>query len=92
METGEVGFRRVFPTVLELLSLTAAALREACIADIAIVGENLSAGLMDGLCHMRTGGFGDALIALTVVVGTDIEDRVVFAIVPADDLIVFLRK
>ena len=75
---------------MELLGLTAAALREACVADIAIVGENLSAGLMDGLCHMRTGGFGDTLIALTVVVGTDIEDRVVFAIIPADDLIVFL--
>ena len=34
----------------------------------------------------------NALIALTVVVGTDIEDGVVLTIVPADDLVILLDE
>ena len=37
-------------------------------------------------------GAGDALIALTVVVGTHIKDGMVFAVVPADKFLVALGE
>ena len=92
VERDEVGLGRVFPAVLELFGLAATAFVEAGIADLSVVGEHLSAGLGDGLCHMGVAGLGDALIALAVVVGTDVEDGMVFAVVPADDLIIFLDE
>ena len=61
---------------------------ETGIADLVAIGEHLSASLADGLLDMRTRGLGDALITLAVVVGADIEDGMVFAVVPADELIV----
>ena len=36
---------------------------------------------------MRRSFFGDALVALAVVVGTDIKEGMVFAVVPADECI-----
>ena len=41
---------------------------------------------------MGVGSPCDALVALAMVVGTDIEDGVVVAIVPADEFVLFLRE
>ena len=41
---------------------------------------------------MLIAGLGDTLVALTVVIGTDIEDGVVLAVVPSDQFVVFLGK
>ena len=92
VEGDEVGLRRVFPAVLELLGLTATALMEAGVADLVSVGEHLSARRGNGLRHLRTAGHRDALVTLAVVVGADIVDGVVFAVVPADDLIFLLDE
>ena len=80
----QVGFRGVLPAILELLRLTAAALREAGVAQLSLIGEHLSACSLHGLGHSRDVGVGDALIALAMVVGTDVEDGVVLAVVPTD--------
>ena len=40
---------------------------------------------LDSLGHVRIRGARDALIALAVVVGANVEKRVVFAVVPADE-------
>ena len=82
----EVGVRLVFPAVLKLFGDAATALGEAGIADVIVVHEDLSVGGLDGFLYFGLGGAGDALIALAMVVGTDIEELVVFAVVPADNL------
>ena len=92
VETHKIRLGCVFPTILELLRLSATAFREAGIADLVAIGENLSAGGTDGLHHMGVAGLGDTLITLTVVIGADIEDGMILPVVPADDLIVFLDE
>ena len=77
---------------MEFLGDTAAALGEPGIADFLAIHQNLSLGLADSFCHMRRSLLGDALVALAVVVGADIKDGVVFAVVPADEHVVFLDK
>lgn len=92
MEGYQIRLRGVLPAVLELLGLTSTTFREPCIADLVAIGKDLSASLADGLFHGRTRLFGDALIALTVVIGTDIKDGMVFTVVPTDKFIVLLDK
>ena len=41
---------------------------------------------------MRRSFLGDALVALAVVIGTDIKEGVVFAVVPTDEHIFFLGE
>ena len=65
---------------------------EAGVANLVVIEEHLATRLADGLLDMGTGGLGDALITLAVVVGADIEDGMVFAVVPADELIVLSRE
>ena len=76
----------VFPTVFELFGRSAAAFRETCVADIIPRRENLSACGFDGFHHGLVAGSRDALIALAMVVGTYVEYRMVFAVVPTDQL------
>ena len=92
MNADEVGLGRVFPAILILFCITATALVETGVADLIAIGQHLSAGFEDGLFDMGTGGLGDTLIALAVVVGTDIEDGVILAVVPADEFIVLSRE
>ena len=92
VETNQIRFGRIFPAILELFGFAATALREAGIANLTIVSKNLSERLADGICHMLVVGLGDTLVALAMVVGTHIEDGMVFAIVPADEFIVFLDE
>ena len=92
VDADEVGLGRVFPAILELLSLATTALVETGVADLVAIGQYLSAGFEDSLFDMGTGGLGDALITLAVVVGTDIEDGVILTIVPADEFIILSRE
>ena len=78
----EVRLVDILPAVFKLFGDSATAFREASVADVAIVGEHLTASIFDGFSHMRTRLHGNALVALTMVVGTNIEDGVVFAVVP----------
>ena len=41
---------------------------------------------------MRIVGLGDALITLTMIIGTHIEDGMILAIVPANQLIILLDE
>ena len=41
---------------------------------------------------MLVARMADALVALAVVVGTHIEDGMIFAVIPTDELVVFLDK
>ena len=81
----QIGHVTVFPAGAELLGDAPAALAEAGIADLTVVGEHLATRLTDGLLHMGRGLTRDALIALAVVVGADVEERVVLAVVPSYD-------
>ena len=92
VETHEIGLGCILPTILELLGIATTTLMETGVADVAIVGKNLTSSLGDGFSHVGVAGIGDALVTLAMVVGTDIKDGVVFTIVPANDLIVFLDK
>ena len=92
VETHKIRLGCVFPAILEFLRFPATAFREAGVADLIIIGEDLSTGGADGLHHMGVAGLGDTLITLTMVIGTDIEDGVILPVVPADDLIVFLDE
>ena len=89
---GEIRFMLIFPAILKLFRLPAAAFAEPGIADFTLVGEYLPAGGLHGLCHMGVAGFRDALIALAVVVGTYIEDGVVLTVVPTHDLVLFFHE
>ena len=88
----EIGFRRVFPAILELLGHATATLGEARITDIAVGREYLPPGGLHRLAHMPACLLGNALVALAVVIGTHIEDGMVLTIVPPDKRIVFLDK
>ena len=92
METYQVRLGRILPTILEFLRFTTTALREARIADLAAIGQYLSTCIADGFCHMRIVGLGDALITLTMIIGTHIEDGMILAIVPANQLIILLDE
>ena len=79
----KVGVWGVFPTVLVFVGASAAALAKTCVADFAVIGEDLAACGIDGLLYLRGYSSCDALVSLAVVVGTDVEDGVVFAVVPS---------
>ena len=88
----EVGFRHVLPAILKFLGHTTAALAEACVAYLATMAKHLSAGGLHRLRHALLRGTGDALVALAVVVGAHVEDGVVLAVVPSDDLVLLLDE
>ena len=86
----EITVMNRLPAVLEALRNAAARLREACIAKPALVREHLATGGPDGLLHGRCRGACDALITLAMVVGADVEARVILAVVPSDETLVVL--
>ena len=92
VEAHQIRLGGIFPAILELFGFATTTLRETGIANLTIVSKNLSARLADGICHMLVVGLGDTLVALAMVVGTHIEDGMVFAVVPADEFIVFLDE
>ena len=92
LNTDEVRLGRVLPAILEFLSDASATLVETGIADVTVVSENLSACQADGFLHMLVARMADALIALAMVIGTHIEDRMVFAVVSTDELVILLDK
>ena len=92
LDGAQVGHFDVLPTVLILVCLTTATLAEACVANLSFVHQDLPSRGIDGFRHLRIAGAGDALIALAVVVGADVEDGVVLTVVPADALALTLDE
>ena len=88
----EIGFGRVFPTILVLLADAATALAETGIADFAGMADDETTGGADGSICILAQLAGDALVALAMVIGTDIEDGMVFTVIPADNLVLFLDE
>ena len=74
----------VLPAVLILVGLSATTLAEARVANLPVVHQDLSSCGIHGFRNLRIACPRDALIALAVVVGTDVEDGVVLAVVPTD--------
>ena len=85
-DAGQVRQMLVFPTVFELFGRSATAFRETCVADVIPRREDLAACGFDGFHHGLVAGSRDALIALAMVVGAYVEYRMVFAVVPTDQL------
>ena len=77
---------------MEFLCHAPTALAETRIAYLPTAHEDLTARLSDSLCHMGGRFFGDALVTLAMVVGTNIEDGMVFTVVPSDEFVVFLDE
>lgn len=77
-----------FPTMFELFRNASAAFGKAGIADRFTIRQYFSPCFVDHLLDDRVGGTGNSLITLTMVVGTDIENIMVFAVVPAYELFV----
>ena len=88
----QIGLGSVFPAVLEFFCSTSTAFRETRIADVPIVSEHLTASSSDSLSHHGRSSTRDALIALAVVIGTDIEQCMLFVVVPAYQLVFFLDE
>ena len=92
LHTLQVRLVDVLPGVLELLGTSSAALREACVAYLSLVHQHLTACCPHRLARIGIGLARDAAVALAMVVGTDIEDAVVLAVVPAYDFLVRLGE
>ena len=88
----EVWFGRIFPAILEFLCHTTATLGEARIAYLVVIHKRLTTSGAQCLYHIWFRGICNALIALAMVVGTNIKNGVVFAVVPANQLVIFLHK
>ena len=82
----QIGDTYIFPTILVFIGLPATTLAKASVANLSVVHQNLSASGIDSLCHLGIVCPGNALIALAMVVGTNVEDGMVFTVVPADAL------
>lgn len=74
------------PSSFKLLKHSAARLREAGVAERAVVGEHLSPRRFDGVAHGGCRLAGDALVTLAMVVGADVEINMVLAVVPTHQL------
>ncbi len=81
----EIGARSVIPACLEDFEDSAAAFREAGVAELAVEGEDHAAGVGHGSGGHRGRDTADALIALAVVVGADVEIEMVFAVPVSDE-------
>src|SRR5678815_1929471 len=82
----------IVPGVAVLFRQTAAAFVESCVADLAVVLQDLVRGC---LCCLRDGsriGLGDSLIALAVIVSADVEVAMRFSSVPSGDLVAFHHR
>ena len=88
----EVWFGCIFPAILELLGNATATLGETGIAYLVVVHQCLSTSGTKRLHHIRLRGIRYALIALAMVVGTDIKNGVVFAVVPSNQFVILLHK
>jgi len=80
----QVGMYNRFPYLLEGFGHSATALGEAGIAHLAVVDQYQSGGLIDRFLDQIAGLAGDALVALAVVVCTNIKQGMVFPVPPTD--------
>ena len=79
-----------FPAVLKTFGHSSATLREASIADDAVVEQDFTPCFLDSFLYDRIGFSGDPLVTLAVIIGTDIEQHVIFSVVPTNQLLLIL--
>ena len=84
----EIRLLDILPAVLEFLGSAATAFGEACVANLVVVKEYLSACGVNCLRHLRACSLCYALVALAMVVSTNVEDGMVLAIVPLYEFVV----
>ena len=84
----EIRLLDILPAVLEFLGSAATAFGEAGVAYLVVVQEYLSACGVNGLRHLWTCSLCYALVALAMVVGANVEDGMVFAVVPLYEFVV----
>ena len=82
----------VLPARGIVLGDAAAAFGEAGIADFALAGKHQTARGEHGFDDGGAGLARDALVALAMVVGTDIKEGVVLAVVPTDKFVLLAHK
>ena len=78
----QVRVQSVAPAILELLKGTSAALGESGVAYLVFVHQHLTAGVGHCLPYLFGRCTGDALVALAMVIGTDVKAGVGIAFVP----------
>ena len=81
--TCKVGHLQIVPAVTELIGASATTLTEARIAHLAVIGEHQTACLAHSITHGGVLNAADALIALAMVVGANVEERVLLPVIPA---------
>ena len=74
----------ILPTCVEGLHHSTAAFRETGITQFTVVGQDLAPGGIDHLTDGLTGHSCQPLIALAVVIRTDIEAMVILMVIPSD--------
>ena len=79
----KITLRRVFPAILELFGLSAAAFAEACVANLIARHQYLASCVLHRQLNVLVGGARYALLTLAMVVGAHIEYGVVVAVVPS---------
>ncbi len=78
----EIGFVLVRPAGGEALHDSTAAFRETRVAKFAVKAEDLPPRRVHGFLDGGIGGSGQALVALAMVVGADIEIAVLRVVIP----------
>ena len=74
---------QIVPAVTELIGASATTLTEARIAHLVVIGEHQTACLAHSITHGGVLDAADALIALAMVIGTNVEERVLLPVIPA---------
>ena len=92
IDAGQIRLPDILPAVLILLCHASATLGEAGIAHVSVISQDLSASRFHCAGHVRIACIGDALIALAVVIGTDIKDGMVLAVIPTHQHVIVFRE
>ena len=82
----------VFPAILILFTYATTAFTEACVANLAFRHQYLTTCCSNSLGHVGACFLRDALVALAVVVGANVKDGMIFAVVPLNQFVVFLDE
>ena len=84
----QIGVNNRLPYILKTLGYTAAALRETCVAGLAIVSNDLTARLSNSLTNYLGRCAVDTLITLAVVISAHVEIGVILTVEPTNILVI----
>ena len=74
----------VFPTIFKFFGRAPTTFGETRVANLVVINQNLTTSGLNSFCNSCVRCLGDTLIALAMVVGTNIKDGMVFSVVPTD--------